>query len=125
MLNNKGQSLVLFVLIIPILLGIMALVYDVGMVIVEKNKLDNVMELVIDCALDEEKFQEEEVRELLNYNLPNHNTRITIENGEITLKTSIYVKGVFSSVFGFQGFSVESEYVGYMDGTHKREEKIK
>ena len=40
-MNNKGQSLVLFVLIIPILLGITALVIDVGKTISTKNNINN------------------------------------------------------------------------------------
>ena len=36
-LNNKGQSLVMFILIIPILLLIMILVIDLGNIIVTKT----------------------------------------------------------------------------------------
>ena len=32
-LNNKGQSLVLFIVIIPIIIGIMVMVIDIGNVI--------------------------------------------------------------------------------------------
>ena len=41
-MNNKGQSLVLFILILPILLGIMVLVIDVGNAIYTKNKINNI-----------------------------------------------------------------------------------
>ena len=40
-MNNKGQSLVLFVLLIPIILGIITLVIDVGKSLVEKNSINN------------------------------------------------------------------------------------
>ena len=36
-LNNRGQSLVMFVVIIPIFLLIITLIYDVGNAIYEKN----------------------------------------------------------------------------------------
>ena len=51
-LNNKGQSLVMFILIIPIFLLIMTLVYDVGNAIYEKNKLSNVSYMTIQYGLD-------------------------------------------------------------------------
>ena len=51
-LNNKGQSLVMFILIIPILLLIMILVIDLGNIIVTKTHLDNTNYLVIDYELD-------------------------------------------------------------------------
>ena len=40
-LNNRGQSLVMFVVIIPIFLLIITLIYDVGNAIYEKNSLSN------------------------------------------------------------------------------------
>lgn len=47
-LDNKGQSLVMFILLIPIMLGIMALVIDCGNVMVRKNEIGNVIEMVLD-----------------------------------------------------------------------------
>ena len=38
-LNNKGQSLVMLVIIVPIIILILTLVYDVGSAIYEKNNL--------------------------------------------------------------------------------------
>ena len=52
MLNNKGQSLVLFILMIPIFLGIFAFVIDVGNVIYQKNETDNMIEFVLDYGLN-------------------------------------------------------------------------
>ena len=52
MLNNKGQSLVMFILIIPILLGIMAMVIDIGNVIYNKQDIDNINKIIIDYGLD-------------------------------------------------------------------------
>ena len=43
-LNNKGQSLVLFVVIMPIILLMFVLVYDIGNAMYEKN---NFLMLVI------------------------------------------------------------------------------
>ena len=47
-INNKGQSLVMFALIIPIFLLILTLVYDVGNAIYEKDRLSNTNYLTIE-----------------------------------------------------------------------------
>lgn len=52
MLNNKGQSLILFVIVLPILLVILVLVIDIGRVISLKQELDNVNKIVLDYGLD-------------------------------------------------------------------------
>ena len=44
-MNNKGQSLVLFILIIPILISIMALVIDVGKLLTTKANQENTIKL--------------------------------------------------------------------------------
>ena len=51
-LNNKGQSLVMFIILIPIFLLIITLVYDVGNALYEKNRLSNTSYMVIEYGLD-------------------------------------------------------------------------
>ena len=51
-LNNKGQALVMFVVIIPIFLLIITLVYDMAGIIYEKNRLSNVAYMTVDYGLD-------------------------------------------------------------------------
>ena len=46
-LNNRGQSLVLFVLLLPLLLFVGIIVIDCGRVMVEKKELDIVSEMVV------------------------------------------------------------------------------
>ena len=43
MMNNKGQSLVLFVVVLPITLMILVLVYDVGRMSLLKNELNYIL----------------------------------------------------------------------------------
>ena len=40
-MNNKGQTLVTFIIILPILLIILALVVDLGFIYIEKRNIDN------------------------------------------------------------------------------------
>ena len=41
-LNNKGQSLVMFICLLPILLLIVLAIVDVSRMVIEKNKLNNI-----------------------------------------------------------------------------------
>ncbi|MCI6265695.1 MAG: hypothetical protein MR598_02475 [Erysipelotrichaceae bacterium] len=155
MLNNKGQSLVLFILIIPILLGIMTLVLDVGNVLIQKNEMDNQIEFILDYGLtnkieqieqetvseeaknelsedekkdtlSEEKTTElEKLKTLLDYNQKNSQNKVIAQEDSIIISSKSYVKGIFATFFGFNGFEIESEYRGYLDGNIKKIEKIK
>ena len=148
-INNKGQSLVLFILIIPILLGVMALVIDMGNALVKKNEIDSVIEFVLDYGLgawkeglelvnDAENLEEnvtftesdmiirqEDLEVLLNYNLEIDKSEIIIKDGEIIITGETYVEGIFSRILNFRGFPIKSEHKGYIENGKKVIEKIK
>lgn len=123
-MNNKGQSLVLFILIIPILLGIVVLVIDAGNAIYEKNKINNVIEMVLEDGLEDE-YGEEEINRLIDYNLDSGTYSVSMEDDVINIKVSDYVDGVFSNILDIDGFHIVSEYDGYMENDKKVIEKVK
>ena len=51
-MNNKGQTLVLFVLILPIIVFIMLLVIDVSNMFITKQELNNINKIVLNYGLD-------------------------------------------------------------------------
>lgn len=128
MLNNKGQSLVLFVIMIPVLLLFMALVIDLGRAYNLKNNLDSSLELVIEYGLDnynDDEFDKNELNKILKFNNPSSDNNLVIDDGKIRVSSSSYVEGIFARVLDIKVFKVESEYVGYIDDGKKMIERIK
>ena len=123
-MNNKGQSLVLLVLIIPILLGIIVLVVDVGNTVVVKNKMNGVIGMVMEDSLDS-GYSEDTIVKLLEYNLDDTYNTVKMEDEIIEIESCVYVDGVISKVFGFDGFRVVSKYRGYNKDNKKVIEKVK
>ena len=119
-MNNRGQSLVLFVLIIPILLGIMAMVIDLGNAYVLKNSLDNITELVLDYSLDNSTdIKDTDIIELMNLNTKKEISSV-INNGDtIILKTEANINGIYSNLFNIPGFRVVSKYNDYIKNNKK------
>ena len=133
-LNNKGQSLVLFILVIPIILGIMALVIDLGNSLTKKNEIDKNIEFVLDYYLNDNKQENEylendnsidtnSLKVLLEYNLKDIDTTINTDNEVIIIKAKTYVEGIFSKILNIKGFRIVSEYKGYLES--ETYEKIK
>ena len=123
-MNNKGQSLVLFILVIPILLGVMVLVIDVGNAIYKKNKINNIIEMVIEDGLESE-YSREEISKLISYNLDGDKYSVELEDNVIEIKVESYVDGAISNVVNFEGFKVISQYKGYMNNDKKVIEKVR
>ena len=117
MLNNKGQSLVLFILIIPILFGIMVLVIDMGNVIYYKQDMDNIDKIVIEYGLDnmDDVNVLSDMKELAKENNKDLSIEIIFNDMEFYVSSSYYVNGIFSNIFNMKGFLVKSKYKGYKD----------
>ncbi|MBQ6495502.1 MAG: pilus assembly protein [Bacilli bacterium] len=117
MLNNKGQSLVMFILIIPIFFGIMVLVIDIGNVIYYKQDIDNINKVVINYGLSH--MDDEDVlsnmKELAKLNNKDLSIEIVFNDMEYYVSSSYYVNGIFSSIFKMKGFNIKSKYKGYKD----------
>ena len=115
-LNNKGQSLVLFIIIIPIILGIMAIVMDIGSIIYENQELDNINKIVLDYGLDNRNDGDiiDNMKNLAYINKDNIDVDIKFIDDEFYIESSYYVKGIFSNIFNIEGYLVKSKYKGYI-----------
>ena len=127
MLNNKGQSLVLFVLLIPIFVMIMASVIDVGNLISAKTEIDNINKIVIDYGLDNMNDINvvNDMKLLAKENKKDINIDIKFVDMEYRVLCNYYVDGIFSNVLKIKGYNVKSSYKGYLDNNKKIIKKIK
>ena len=86
MKNNKGQTLVLFVLIIPILLLIIYAIINIGKMSFLRNELDSINYIAIDYGLnniDKENLSDK-LKEIIKKNDSNiDNINIDIKDNEI------------------------------------------
>ena len=127
MFNNKGQSLILFVLILPILMLALVLVVDVGKIVVLKSELNNISDIVLDYGLsnlDNENIKDE----LINLVTLNKNdidkVVINIEDEKIYIELTEKSDGIFSSFIDLPVFNVRSSSVGYIENDKKRIERM-
>lgn len=111
-LNDKGQTLVLFVILIPIMLLIMVFVIDCGNAIAMKRKLDNVSKMVLDYGvlhIDDEDLDNEMI-DLFELNINDAEVDVNIDENKISVSSSKYIKGVFGKIINVNGFRIESYY---------------
>ena len=136
MLNNRGQSLILFVIVLPVLLLILVLVIDIGRVISLKQELNNISEIVLDYGIDylnndmDDNIDsissiENKLIEIIELNKDDiDEIDVRIDNNKINILLSDSVDGIFSSILDIDMFDIKSSYVGYMDNNKKRIERV-
>ena len=81
-MNDKGQSLVLFVFLIPLFIAIFAYVFDTCYIKINNNKLDNLSALAMNYVLkDKNKI---EIEQLILESMQQHMTHLREVLLEIT-----------------------------------------
>ena len=125
-INNKGQSLVMFVLIIPIFLLILTLVYDVGNAIYEKDRLSNTNYLTIEYGLNNiDTVTENDLKNLIEQNTSNLKyIYVTIEGNQIEIKMEKDAKSIIGKMFNFNLVKIISHYKGKIKNNQKEIERI-
>jgi len=124
MFNNKGQSLVMFVLILPIFFLILLLVVDLGKMILLRQELNNISYLAIDCGLDNQNI--EKIKEVIFKNKDDIDTvDINIEDNKIYVILEDSVDMVIPLFDDIEVFKIKSSYVGYVDNDKKIIERDK
>lgn len=121
MMNNKGQTLVLFVLLLPILLIILCLVFDVGNLLLEKRHIESVIKDAIKYELnnnDDINTSRNRLTNTLTKNIDNIKIKqINITNNKvITISISKEYKGKFTSILKNNLFTIDLTFKGYING---------
>lgn len=114
--NNKGQVLVMFVLLIPLIFLLFGIVVDIGLSYTEKRKLDNTTKMTLEYGLEniEKENIKIEMSKLLTKNIENiDEVNIHVEENLIRINTSSHYDSIFSTVFGKEKYQITSKYKGY------------
>lgn len=126
-LNNKGQSLFLFVIFIPIFIILGAFVIDIGIAKIEENKLNDISILSLNYGLNHiNENPYDKMLDLINKNdskIDKYSVDIDLENKKIDVKLEKNVNGFFGRIIGKDKYNVLSNYTGYIesDGNKKIE----
>lgn len=114
-MNNKGQTLIIFVILIPILILVAALVVDTGLMTFEKERYRGIIENGIEEYFDTGNVEETEKIFSLNDIAKEEYTIIVQENQiEVSLNTSI--EAIFGKIINIEEYEIKMNYVGTKEG---------
>lgn len=118
-MNNKGQTLIIFVILVPIIITMMALVVDVGMLENKVLKTKNIVDVAIN-----EYFAKEDVdvisKTLIENDIPTNKLVIKKADNEVSIAVSYEMDSLFGKIVGLQKYDIKVKRKGI-----KNNEKIK
>lgn len=97
MINNKGQAIVIFIVLLPVILLFVTYVFDVANMSYEKNKLDNIARNVEE-EVTNSKLDENTICEFVLKNDNEITCSIKNKDGKTNVELVKEVKGLFVKV---------------------------
>ena len=114
-MDSKGQTLIIFVLILPILLLLFALIWEVGSLGFTINKYEKEIEDTIKYGLNhlDDENLEEVLTNLLKANLDG---KISVEINDQTIQVNVKQKydAMFNNLLNHK-FDIDLTYNGYIE----------
>jgi len=117
-MTNKGQSLVIFVLLIPIIFILITLIWELGNLSLVQSKYESEIKEAIAYGLRHENENlKEKVTELLDSNIEGEKD-IEVSDGKIKIHVKKQYNTIYRAIFKNK-FDIDITYTGY-----KENEKI-
>lgn len=119
-MNKKGQVLIAFVLLLPVIFMLAGLIIDCGYLYIEKRNVDNNIKDALEYGLknieEDTNILEQKLKNQLNLNIENiKKMNIKINNKIIEIELEKSKKGVFTLIFFKSEYKISSHYKGYIN----------
>ena len=117
-MNKQGQTLILFVILIPIILIFAALVIDIGMEVLESNKLKETSKTIISQTIKEidNPNIENKIKDLyIKNNINVDNLNIEIYDNKIHITNNLKIKSIFGGLIGIKEYDIKLNITGYTE----------
>lgn len=108
-MNNKGQILVLFLLLMPVIIIFICFVIDSSIMYYEKNKLDSINNDIL-ISIKDKNVKESEIKRLINLNDDDIKiNRITIDKDKIIIEDEKEIDSIFGKFINKDSYLIKSE----------------
>ena len=106
-MNNKGQSLVIFIIIIPVIFIVFSFLYDYAYIINSQNKYENVTRTILNSTLEEDKIVD--LYKQNGYKVDDF--KYKKENDKVYIQNSYKITSVFGNIVNLKNYTVSINYV--------------
>lgn len=108
-LNNRGQSLITFVLVLPLIVLLIAFFIDSSLSIMEKNKLDGIITSNMEEALKEDIRDENKIRTAIKTN-DKMDIIVSVVEDELKVIVKSKKNSVFAKLLKFSYYDLNFNY---------------
>lgn len=118
-MNKKGQTLVAFIVLLPLLLIFMAIIIDVSYCYKEKTKLENVTENILKNNFKDKDNELiiSKIKDLYKKNdIDNKNVKVVVNDNLLLIDNSYKINSIFGAVIGIKKYDIKVNMSAHYDG---------
>ncbi len=110
-MNKKGQTLVLFIILIPILLGLAALLVDTSYIVSKNVELKELSRTII-TKLYQEDDEQKIIEMFKNNDIPVENLEIDKNSDWLKIKNTYEIESIFGKIIGLNKYKIKVNITG-------------
>lgn len=115
-MNRSGQTLVAFVIIVPVFIIFMAFVVDTGFVLKEYTKLNSTTRTILKTTYDkkmQENYKTQVIKLFDKNNIPTQNVDINFIENKVIVGNEYEVGSIFGQIIGLNSYKVKISLIAY------------
>lgn len=114
MLNKKGQVLIIFVILLPLLVIVLGLLFDLVNLGLNKRKLDSVIKESVRYGLENYDLPDRDynIEQLIYENIEDIENISIYDNNGLVISVSKKYQGIFKMLFSNNIYKIECTYYG-------------
>ncbi len=110
-MNKNGQTLVMFVIIIPIFIILLAFVVDTGIILKNTTKLNSTTKTILKNTYDDrlnDNYYEKVKKLYEKNNIPTKNIQIEFNLDEVKITNEYYKSSIFGKIIGLKEYKIKT-----------------
>lgn len=118
-MNRKGQTLVAFVLLVPVFLLLFAFVIDTGYLLKESTRLNSTTKTILKTTYENRNDADykEQVRNLMEKNaIPIENLNVTFSGDFVSISNQYFIESIFGKIIGIKEYEIKNKMHAKMAG---------
>ncbi len=112
-MNRHGQTLIVFILLLPLLLLLLAFVVDTGTILNEKTRLNSTLRTILRTTYKEKEnasFDDKIISLLEENEIPTYNLQIENKKDFVRIKVQYEKESIFGNIIGIKSYAIKSVF---------------
>ena len=120
-MNSKGQSVVAFIIIVPIFLLLLAFIVDTGLVLNEYTKLESLTKTILKKTY-EDRMQSNYLNEIKTLykknNISTQNIEVIVLDDMVKIENEYNTKSIFGQIIGIKKYDLKIKMKVYNENNN-------